>query len=122
MARSFKRRPTGDSGTPADIFDQSNDFFVGLLVTPNSPAVGCTVEEAGLRTLKGVYLALIRRDGRLIHTVRKDTPVQVGDVLYFSGTALCFVSCAMLRRAVLCDVAAYPACMHCLKQLAQKIS
>ena len=62
-----------------------NDFFVGLLVTPASPAVGKTVEDAGLRHLEGVFLTSVARDRTILHAVGSEFVIAAGDVLYFSG-------------------------------------
>lgn len=55
------------------------------MVRPSSPAVGATVESAGLRHLEGVYLTSARREGRVIHAVGSEFVIAAGDVLYFSG-------------------------------------
>ena len=40
-----------------------------MLVAPDSPLVGKTIEDAGLRHLPGVYLAEIDRDGLVLPAV-----------------------------------------------------
>ena len=48
---------------PAPFFlDTQSSFLVGLEVTDQSRAVGCTVDEAGLRGLDGLFLASVRYD------------------------------------------------------------
>ena len=66
-------------------FEQGSDFWIGLLVAANSPAVGKSIEDAGLRHLDGVYLTSVRRNGKVIHAVGHDFVIAAGDVLYFSG-------------------------------------
>jgi TrkA-C domain len=60
-------------------------FLVGLQVSPSSPAVGCTVQEAGMRGLPGLYLTSVKRSGLVIHAVGPDFLVASGDVLFFAG-------------------------------------
>ena len=42
------------------LLDAQSSFLVGLEVTDHSRAVGCTVDEAGLRGLNGLFLASVR--------------------------------------------------------------
>lgn len=37
-----------------------------MLVDPNGPPLGQTIEQAGLRQLPGMYLAEIERDGNIL--------------------------------------------------------
>lgn len=60
-------------------------YFVEAEVSSESPLVGQTVEEAGLRTLENFFLAEIVRDGRLITPVRPWHELKEGDQLMFSG-------------------------------------
>lgn len=83
VTRTFKR-VTSD-GDDASLFDYGTDFIFGLLVSPTSPAIGKTVQDAHLRHLEGVYLASVRRNGRMNHAVGSEFVIAVGDVLYFSG-------------------------------------
>ena len=46
---------------------------------------GCTIEEAGLRSLVGVYLMEIDRQGEVMAAVPPDTRLQAGDRLVFVG-------------------------------------
>jgi len=66
-------------------FEQGSDFWIGLLVTPASTAVGQSIEDAELRHLEGVYLTSVRRNGKIIHAVGHDFVIAARDVLYFSG-------------------------------------
>jgi di/tricarboxylate transporter len=88
-ARMFKKNtPDGDVTNGALIekaFEQGSDFWLGLLVTPDSAAVGKSIQDAGLRHLEGVYLTSARHNGKIIHAVSHDFVINAGDVLYFSG-------------------------------------
>lgn len=86
FARTFTTKKTADEG--AALFDQGGDFFIGLLVTSGSAAIGKSLEDAGLRHLDGVYLTSVRRNSKIIHAVGSDFIVAAGDVLYFSGACV----------------------------------
>lgn len=74
----------GNGMQHANGFD-SSDFFIGLMIKPTSPSIGMTIEYAGLRHLEGVYLASVRRNGKVVHAVGSEFILASGDVLYFSG-------------------------------------
>lgn len=60
-------------------------YFVEARVTENSPLIGHSVEENGLRTLEHFFLAEIIREGHLISPVRPYHHIRAGDLLLFSG-------------------------------------
>lgn len=60
-------------------------FLVGLAVQPGSRVAGCTVQEAGLRGLPGLYLTSVKRGAGVVHAVGPDFIVSTGDVLFFAG-------------------------------------
>jgi di/tricarboxylate transporter len=59
-------------------------FQLQMLVEPDGPLDGRTVDAAGLRALDGLYLAAVERAGRIV-TVRPETRLGAGDRLYFVG-------------------------------------
>jgi len=61
------------------------EYAVELLVEPDSPLVGRTIEQAGLRHLPGVYLAEIERDGSVIPAVAPTERLHGDDRLVFVG-------------------------------------
>ena len=75
------RRREGD-----DFGDGLKDCLFEARVATESPLIGQSIEEAGLRALGGVYLAHVRRDGRLIPATPEEV-LQERDVLTFLGTA-----------------------------------
>jgi di/tricarboxylate transporter len=84
--RSKRKGAQQDSAsTPFVAPQQGNDFFLGLLVTSTSPAVGKTIEDASLRQLEGVFLTSVRRDGKILHAVGSEFVIAANDILYFSG-------------------------------------
>ena len=65
----------------------TREFVVEMEVPPGSPLAGRSVLEASLRSLQGVYLIEIERDGRVIAPVGRDEVLAEGDRLIFAGNA-----------------------------------
>ena len=51
----------------------------------NSGMIGKSVGEAGLRNLKGLFLAEIIRESEVIRPVSPSTFIMEGDILLFAG-------------------------------------
>lgn len=65
---------------------EREQFLLGLRVAPSSArVVGATIQGAGLRHLRGVYLVALRRGGSVVHAVPPSMHLAAGDVLYFTG-------------------------------------
>lgn len=64
---------------------ETHEYVVEMLVEPDGPAVGRTIEEAGLRHLAGSYLVELRRDETVHVAVAPDTRLCGGDRLVFVG-------------------------------------
>jgi di/tricarboxylate transporter len=62
-----------------------SDYFVDAKVTENSPLIGKTVEQNGLRNLESLFLVEIVRDNRLISPVAPSQMIREDDKLIFSG-------------------------------------
>lgn len=62
-----------------------SEYFVEATLRPDSPLLGRTVEQAGLRKLAHLYLAEIVRDGHVIAPVQPDRMLRPGDLLVFTG-------------------------------------
>ena len=78
-------RLLGDRGI--DVADRSaspGTFTLALRVVADGPVAGCTVQDAGLRSLQGVFLAGVERSGQLV-TARPETMLGPGDICYFAG-------------------------------------
>ena len=56
-----------------------------MRVEKGSPVIGESIEEAGLRSLRGVYLYEIERGGRVLAAVPPTTVLREGDRLHFTG-------------------------------------
>ena len=67
-------------------FETTSDYTVELLVPTDNPAVGNTVEEAGLYNVKGGSLVeIVRFDKEIIMPVPKDEWILGGDRLIYAG-------------------------------------
>ncbi len=61
------------------------EYLVETCLTENSPLIGNTITEGGLRNLTGAYLVEIIRGDDLITPVEPDEVIQPGDILIFAG-------------------------------------
>lgn len=66
--------------------DEIREFSVEMEVRTDGPADGATVADVGLRHLEGVFLAWIRRAGKVISPVGPDEMLRAGDRLGFVGS------------------------------------
>ncbi|GAB2509999.1 SLC13 family permease [Microbulbifer agarilyticus] len=66
-------------------FGNLREFTLEVAIDGNGPLVGQTVEDAGLRGLRRVYLVEIERDNRVITPVRSEEKLRGGDRLVFAG-------------------------------------
>jgi di/tricarboxylate transporter len=69
----------------SDIREAGRNFTVSMRVADGGNVGGVSVSEAGLRSLKGVFLVEIQRNGRSIAPVAPDERLQAGDLLTFVG-------------------------------------
>ncbi len=74
------QRIAPDSGTI-----EARQYTLEMLIEPNSPIVGRTIEEAGLRHLPGLFLSEIERDDQLIPAPGPETLLKARDRLIFVG-------------------------------------
>ena len=79
-------------------FDEGfREFTVEMEVEDGGAAEDRTVEEAGLRNLKGVFLAWIQRGERMVAPVAPDEVLRAGDRLGFVGRADLVVDLQSIR-------------------------
>ncbi len=78
-------------------FEDARQYIVEMEVEMNSPVVGQSIEEAGLRQLPGMFLIEIDRDGRLITVVSPREVLQSGDHLIFAGDVRSVVDLKNIR-------------------------
>ena len=68
-----------------DVDEDGRKFTVEMLVNAESPLVGQTVDEGGLRHLDGVFLIELERRGRRLTPVTPAELLEAGDRLTFAG-------------------------------------
>ncbi len=66
-------------------FADVREYTVEMVVEANSPLVGKSIEDAGLRQLPGLYLVEIERNGQPITAVSPHERLQNDDRLVFAG-------------------------------------
>lgn len=72
-------------GSKEEIIGHLNEYLVETKVGKNSPLIGKTIEEAGLRHLKELFLVEIKRGERSISAVSSDRIIHPEDILFFAG-------------------------------------
>ncbi len=75
--------PNRGTSAPAVEAEMERDMFE-VKVTVQSPVIGQTVKEAGLRDLGDAYLTHVRRDGQMMQATPR-LMLEQGDVLTFNG-------------------------------------
>ena len=69
----------------SDFGDRRREYLVEMLVQPNCPLIGQTVEKAGLRQLPGLFLIEITRGEEVITPVTPSDIINAHDRMVFSG-------------------------------------
>lgn len=64
---------------------ENSHYFTELKLTPNSPLIGQSIVEAGLRQLETLFLVEIIRGSDLISPVKPSERLHANDLLIFSG-------------------------------------
>jgi di/tricarboxylate transporter len=77
--------------------DDPRRYTLEMLVDPDGPLVGKTIEAAGLRHLPGCYLMEIDRDGVVLPAVSPRETLQGGDRLVFVGVVDSVVDLQRIR-------------------------
>ncbi|MCH2143791.1 MAG: SLC13 family permease [Phycisphaerales bacterium] len=83
-----------------DVAKDARRYEVVMRVEPSSPIVGSTIEAAGLRSLPGLYLFGIERDGNILHAVGADEVLRSDDRLMFAGILESVVDLRRIRGLV----------------------
>ncbi|MEP2772550.1 MAG: SLC13 family permease [Fulvivirga sp.] len=65
--------------------ENKREYLIEKRLSQNSPLVGKTVVQGGLRNLNGVYLVEIIRDDNIISPVSPKETIQANDILIFAG-------------------------------------
>jgi di/tricarboxylate transporter len=75
--------PDREEGTPETT--DPRQYTVWMKLRPDSPLAGRTIEQAGLRHLRGLFLTAIERDGETLFAVGPDVVLHADDKLHFVG-------------------------------------
>lgn len=81
----FSRHLLPDRTTRSPVQLDPREYTVEMLVSPSGILVGRTVEEAGLRSLSGLFLTDIHRAEHLLPMVGPHERLEAGDQLVFVG-------------------------------------
>lgn len=68
-----------------DFSIKAREYLIEAQIRVKSKLAGKTIEEAGLRNLKGLYVVEISRDNLRISAVSPNVLLQEGDILVFAG-------------------------------------
>ncbi len=71
--------------TIVELGEKTREYVIELKVTESYHNLGKTIEEAGLRHLKGLFLFQIERGDRIITPAKPDEVIQLDDRLFFTG-------------------------------------
>lgn len=72
-------------GNKEEVIGQLNEYLVETIILPTSTLIGKSIEEAGLRHLKELFLVEIKRDIEVISAVNSNEKLQPNDILFFAG-------------------------------------
>ncbi len=81
----FSQKLLPDRKPAISLSDDLRQYTVEMLVQPGGPLVNVSIREAGLRSLPGLYLAEIERDGQALAAVAPNERLQANDRLVFVG-------------------------------------
>ncbi len=81
----FGRTLLPDSSAQPVVEGDPREYMVWMRVRPGAPVVGKTIEEAGLRHLRGLFLTEIERDDERLVAVGPDQILRDSDRLCFVG-------------------------------------
>jgi len=71
--------------------EERREYLVELLVQPECRLIGQTIEGAGLRHLRGLFLIEIDRDDEVLTPVAPEDVIRAGDRLVFTGVVTTIV-------------------------------
>ena len=86
-----------DRKPPISPSDDARQYTVEMMVEPNSPIAGKTIEEAGLRHLPGLYLMEIDREDQVLAAPSSNVKLHSNDRLVFAGVVESVVDLQKIR-------------------------
>jgi di/tricarboxylate transporter len=77
----YGRKGLPDGASAFSSFENTREYTIEMIVRQNSPLIGNTIENAGLRHLPGLFLVEIVRDETILAAVEPDEVLHSGDRL-----------------------------------------
>lgn len=74
-----------ESQSALSSFEDTRKYTIEMIVGEDSPLIGQSIEEAGLRQLHGLFVVEIVRDGTILAAVEPDEILQTDDRIIFTG-------------------------------------
>jgi len=93
----FSGRLLPDRQEPLVHSDGMREYMAEMMVAEGSPLEGCCIEKAGLRSLPGLFLAEIERDGAILPAVAPRERLEANDRLIFVGAVESVVDLHRIR-------------------------
>ncbi|GAA6135068.1 SLC13 family permease [Oceaniserpentilla sp. 4NH20-0058] len=84
-------------------FDHVREYMVEMLIQEGSELDGKTIIDAGLRSLPGLFLVELEREGQVLSAVRPRTVLNAEDRLIFAGSPESVLELRNFRGLVLAD-------------------
>jgi di/tricarboxylate transporter len=96
----FSGRLLPDRKEPLVHSDGMREYTAEMMVEEGSPLQGCSIEKAGLRSLPGLFLIEIEREGAILPAVEPRERLEVNDRLIFVGAIESVVDLHRIRGLV----------------------
>ncbi len=93
----FGRKLLPIRGSGFDTFKDPKEYTIEMIVTPDGPLVGKSIEEAGLRNLPGLFLVEVNRNEQIIVAVQPEEPLEANDRLIFAGVVSSIIDLQQIR-------------------------
>ncbi len=77
--------------------EDARQYVTEMMIDENSPLIGQTIEQAGLRQLPGAYLVEIERKGRILPAVSPEETLYAADRLVFAGVVDSMIDMQKIR-------------------------
>lgn len=87
-------------GNGKQMFGDFREYTVEMAVANDGPLVGQSVQEAGLRHLRGLYLVEIEREDSVVTAVPSEERLRSGDRLVFAGDVQSVMELRQIRGLV----------------------
>lgn len=93
----FNRWLLPDRRPSREQFGDPREYSTEMMVEPNSPLVGKTIEQAGLRQLPNTFLVEIEREGEIMPAIGPQEKLRGGDRLVFVGVVDSMIDLQRIR-------------------------